>query len=446
MAAGRVNRAILRWCWAALGPDGAGPTDRELLEQYVACRDEAAFEGLLRRHGPIVLGVCRRVLRNQADAEDAYQATFLVLVRKAAAIRSGNVGSWLYGVAHNTALKALAMNRKRRTKEREAGSVSRTPTAEPGWCELRAVLDTELSRLPDKYRAPLVLCDLEGKTIKEAARQLGCPQGTAATRLARGRTLLARRLAKHGLIVSAGMVTATLAHGSALARVTRALAHTTIQAATRFAASRGAATVLISAKVAALTEGVLQAMFLNKLRSAICVLLILATIGLAASGLAHRTRAADPPQAKRLDHGTILPLDESHSPSAIRKQEDGNLEETVLALEKRIWEAYKTQDRAAFQSLLADDFQGVDKRGYPFDRAAALKYVSNFGVTEYELKDAKVILLTRNSALVTYEVHYKAHPTGAQKIIENTTSHRTAAWAQRDGKWWRVYVEDRVAQ
>ena len=122
MAAKRVNRVILPLCWAALGPDGASPTDRELLEQYVACWDEAAFVGLLRRHGPMVLGVCRRVLRNQADAEDAFQATFLVLVRKADAIRSANVGSWLYGVAHNTALKALAMNRKRRTKEREAGS------------------------------------------------------------------------------------------------------------------------------------------------------------------------------------------------------------------------------------------------------------------------------------------------------------------------------------
>src|SRR5262249_58559791 len=110
---------------------------------------------------------------------------------------------------------------------------------------------------------------------------------------------VARRLAKHGLIVSAGMVTATLAHGSALASVTRALVHTTIQAATRFAAARGAATVLISAKVVALTEGVLQAMFLNKLRSAICVLLILAALGLAASGLANRTQAEDPHQAEQ---------------------------------------------------------------------------------------------------------------------------------------------------
>jgi RNA polymerase sigma factor (sigma-70 family) len=434
MAADQVNRVILRLCWAALGPDGVSPTDRELLEQYVVCRNEAAFEALLRRHGPMVLGVCRRVLRNQADAEDTFQATFLVLVRKAAAIRSGNVGSWLYGVAHNTARKALAMNRKRRTKEREACSASPPRTAEPGGYELQALLDAELSRLPDRYRVPLVLCDLEGKTIKEAARQLGWPQGTVATRLARARALLARRLAKHGLIVSAGMVTAALAHGSALASVSRALIHTTIQAATRYAASRGAATVLISAKVVALTEGVLQAMFLKKLRSAIFVFLLLATMGLAAGGLAHRTQAADRREP--------LP------PSATRKQADNNLKETVLALEKRIWEAYKAQDRAAFQSLLADDFEGVspDHPGNAYDKAGELKYVSSFRVTEYELKDARVILLTPTSALVVYTIHYKVHPTGSQEITDDTTRHATAAWAQRKGKWWRVYVEDRVAQ
>jgi hypothetical protein len=138
--------------------------------------------------------------------------------------------------------------------------------------------------------------------------------------------------------------------------------------------------------------------------------------------LTHRIQAADHPK--------------SLSPSAIQKQDDGNLKETVPALEKRIWEGYKAQDRAAFQSLLADDFEGVNVRGYPFDKARELKYVSNFCITEYKLKDARVILLTR--ALMTYEVHYKVRPTGAQKTIENTTRHATAAWVQRSGKWWRV--------
>ena len=170
----------------------------------------------------------------------------------------------------------------------------------------------------------------------------------------------------------------------------------------------------------------------ERLPSAICVSLVLAAIGLAASGLAHRTQAADHP--------------ESLSPPAILGQHDSNLKETVLALEKRIFEAYKAQDRAAFQSLLADDFEGVNKQGNPFDKAGELRYVSRFGATEYELKDARVVLLTRDSALVTYEVRYKVHPTGSRTITEDTTSHRTAAWAQRNGKWWRIYVEDRLAQ
>src|SRR5216683_5726004 len=119
MATHAMNRVIWHLRRAALRQDGAGLTDSELLEQYVTRRDEAAFEALVRRHGPMVLGVCRRVLRNQADAEDAFQATFLVLVRRAASIRSrSTLSNWLYGVAHNTALKAKAMNSKRRTKER----------------------------------------------------------------------------------------------------------------------------------------------------------------------------------------------------------------------------------------------------------------------------------------------------------------------------------------
>jgi hypothetical protein len=304
--------------------------------------------------------------------------------------------------------------------------------AEPDlWRDLQAMLDKELSSLPDTYREVVVLCDLEGKTRKEVARQLRLPEGTVGSRLARARALLAKRLTQRGITLSGAALAAILSQKVGSAGVPALVASNTIKVASLLAAGQATAG-LISVKVAALREGVLQVMFLNKLRSAICVLLMLASIGLAASGLAHWTQAADPPE----------PL----SPSAIRKQDDNNLKETVLALERRIFEAYKAQDRAAFQSLLADDFWGVNLRGYRFDKASELRYVSNFCATEYELRDAKVILLTRNSALVTYEVHYKVRPTGAQKIIETITSHRTAAWVQRSGKWWRVYVEDRVGQ
>src|SRR5262249_11269762 len=152
------------------------------------------FEALMHRHGPMVFGVCRRILRNETDAEDAFQATFLVFVRQAASIRSRNtVSSWLYSVAHNTALKAKAMNHKRRVKERESGIVPKEESRAEVWQELQVLLDAELSKLLDKYRVPIVLCDLEGKTINEAARQLGWPQGTLATRLTRGRAQLAKR-------------------------------------------------------------------------------------------------------------------------------------------------------------------------------------------------------------------------------------------------------------
>src|SRR5262249_25373381 len=152
----------------------------QLLECFVSHREPAALETLVRRHGPMVWGVCRRVLHAQEDAEDAFQATFLVLLRKAPTIVPRQmVGNWLYGVAHQTALKARATRRRRRGREKQVTDMPEpavTDTQHEN--ELRAVLDEELSRLPDKYRVVLVLCELEGKTGKEAARQLVLPEGT----------------------------------------------------------------------------------------------------------------------------------------------------------------------------------------------------------------------------------------------------------------------------
>ena len=199
-----LRRVLLR--------DGAGLTDGQLLEDYISRRDEAAFAALVRRHGPMVWGVCRRVLRNHHDAEDAFQATFLVLVRKAASIASRELlANWLYGVAHQTALKARATAAKRKGRERQVTEMPEPAVTEQDlWRDLQPLLDEELSRLPDKYRVVIVLCDLEGKTRKEAARQLGCPEGTVAGRLARARTMLAKRLARRGLALSGGALAAVL--------------------------------------------------------------------------------------------------------------------------------------------------------------------------------------------------------------------------------------------
>ena len=162
-------------------------SDGQLLEGFVNRHEEAALAALVHRHGPMVWGACRRILGNHHDAEDAFQATFLVLVRKAASIAPKEmVGNWLYGVAHQTALKARATVAKRKKRECQVTTMPEASVTEQHiWCDLQPLLDQELSKLPDKYRGVILLCDLEGKTRKEAAKQIGCPEGTVATRLAR---------------------------------------------------------------------------------------------------------------------------------------------------------------------------------------------------------------------------------------------------------------------
>jgi RNA polymerase sigma factor (sigma-70 family) len=254
---------------SSLCQDKAILTDDELLESFIARRDGAAFEALVRQHGPMVLGVCRRVLRNEADAEDAFQATFLVLVRKAASIRPrAMVGNWLYGVAQSTALKARAMSVKRLAKEREAVAWTEPKDAAETRERLHALLDQELKTLPDRYRAAIVLCDLEGKSIKEAARQLGCPPGTVGTRLARGRSLLARRLSRHGPVLSSAGIAAAVPQNARGASVPPMLMSSTVKAALPFAGSPAAAADAVPAQVLSLTDGVLTSMLLTKLKVA----------------------------------------------------------------------------------------------------------------------------------------------------------------------------------
>ncbi len=291
MATSALQRVIGRLRTAALRDGGPGLTDGQLLGHFIERRDEAAVAALVRRHGPMVWGVCRRVLGDHHDAEDAFQATFLVLVRKAAAVLPRErVANWLYGVAHHTALKARAAAARRRARERQV-----TAMVEPGKVQvdtrddLQPLLDQELSRLPEKYRTPLVLCYLEGKTHKEAARQLGWPVGTLAGRLARARALLARRLGRRGLAVSGGALAAVLAQDAA-AGVPGTVAAATVKAASLYAA--GTAAGLVSAEVIALTEGVLKAMLLTKLKITTTVVLAFALTAAGAGVLGQATRAA----------------------------------------------------------------------------------------------------------------------------------------------------------
>src|SRR5262249_30397136 len=274
MAANRTNEVISQLRRTVLRQEGAGLTDGQLLEDYLSGRGEAALEALVRRHAPMVWGVGRRVLGNHHDAEDVFQAPFLILVRKAASIASPKLlANWLYGVAHQTALKARATAAKRRARERQVTQMPELAATEPDlWNDLQPLLDHELSRLPDKYRVAIILCDLEGRTRKEAARQLGVPEGTLAARVARSRVMLAKRLARHGLAVAGGGLGMMLAQKVASAAVPTLMVSNTVKAASLFAAGRTAAAGLISAKAAALTEGVLQTMLLDKLKVVVAVL------------------------------------------------------------------------------------------------------------------------------------------------------------------------------
>lgn len=271
----------------------AGSTDCQLLDAYIARRDASSFEAIVRRRGPMVLGVCLRILQNEADAEDAFQATFLVLVRKATTIRPRTMlGNWLYGVAQSTALKARAMRTKRSAKERWAAASIESQNNTESSDRLLALLDQELKALPDKYRAAIVLCDLSGASIKEAAQQLGCPPATVGTRLARGRRLLARRVSRRGLALSINMVAATVAQQASAATVPTRLLASTVEAARLYGPGRALATGAISARILALTEGALKNMLLTKLKIATACCLIVSVLAAGTSVLSYSAAAA----------------------------------------------------------------------------------------------------------------------------------------------------------
>src|SRR5438046_1160762 len=206
---------VIQHLMADVGPDGVGMTDGELLARFLRSRDETALAALVRRHAPMVWGVCRRLLHSRHDAEDAFQATFLVLVRKAAVVPRQAVANWLHGVARQTAVRLRATAAKRGRRETQVVTMPEPTVAEVRDADWQSVLDEELSRLPDHYRGVLVLCDLEGMTRKEAARQLAIPEGSVASRLARARAMLARRLTRRGIVFSGGSVAAVLSAGSA---------------------------------------------------------------------------------------------------------------------------------------------------------------------------------------------------------------------------------------
>jgi RNA polymerase sigma factor (sigma-70 family) len=274
----------------ALAHHGTEWTSGQLLGRYVSHRDDVAFEVLVRRHGPLVMGVCRRILRDAHDAEDAFQATFLVLARKAASIGDREkLSNWLYGVACLTARRAKVMNAKRRQRERPMAVLPEVERVEDrGARELQAMLDDALRRLPEKYRLPVLLCELEGKSHKEAARELGWPIGTLSGRLSRARALLAKRLARRGVV--AGATWAMAAH-EASASVAASLVAATVKTAN--------AGVKVPGAITTLAEGVLKTMLATKLKNALAaVLVVVALLGSGTVGFRKHFAAAASPDER----------------------------------------------------------------------------------------------------------------------------------------------------
>jgi RNA polymerase sigma factor (sigma-70 family) len=245
--------------------EAAGLTDGDLLERFLDRRDEAAFELLVRRYGSMVLGVCQRVLPNPQDAEDAFQATFLVLVRRAGVVPRQKVGSWLHEVACRTAWASRRLILRRRAIGQQVRELPH-PAAEPEEPreDLRLLLDQELSRLPEKYRLPLILCDLEGRPRRDVARQLRIPDGTLSNRLTTARQRLARQLGRRGLAVSGGAFASLL--------VPDALVACVVSTAQGAAAPPALVSLL---PIASLTRGGLQSMWLSRLKIALALVPLL---------------------------------------------------------------------------------------------------------------------------------------------------------------------------
>jgi RNA polymerase sigma factor (sigma-70 family) len=399
----------------------AGLNDGELLARFIEQRDEAAVTALVRRHGPMVWGVCRRMLRNEHDAEDAFQATFLVLIRKAESIRQRDtVGNWLFGVAQQTARKARGSETRRRTRELPMTPLPerQIPEQKSGH-ELEAALHLELSRLPERYRIAIVLCELEGKTRKEAARQLGLPEGTVAGHLTRGRAILARRLARHGLSVSSAALPAALAENAFAAPAPSSVVSSTIKAATLVAAGQTIVAVS-SVQVATLTEGVLNAMFVNKLKVAVGVCLV-ASLVLLGGVFGFRTSAAD----------------KNPPPPAPQKTED-RLADTLILLDKQWWEAASTNDVDTLGKILADDWVGDDR-----NKATILEVYRHARYLEVNLlTERRVVRIDPHTAMMSYELNWRAEDKRNVLTPQSAGHDRVIhCWVQRDGGWFVKYTE-----
>jgi RNA polymerase sigma factor (sigma-70 family) len=320
MAAAQLGAVLQHIRTLAADPKVSEQTDGALLRAFLGHNDQAAFEALLRRHGPMVLSDCRRSLGNVHDAEEALQATFLVLARQASSIRKQeSLAGWLHGVAYRMANHAKRAAARRRGHEaRVSPTQPQDPALCAAWQELQVLLDEEIQGLPETLRAPFVLCCLENKSSAEAAGQLGVKEATLRMRLSRGRKLLRERLTRRGVALAAALGAVALGTDVASAAVPGSVVVSTAKAATSIAAGQAAAAGLVPPNVAALTEGMLKAMVATKRKIAAVVLLVLLLVGTGTGTLAvlRCSGAAPPPLTPQASQGAAPEASKKEQPQA----------------------------------------------------------------------------------------------------------------------------------
>jgi RNA polymerase sigma factor (sigma-70 family) len=398
-------------------------TDKELLRRFVAWNDESAFRVIAERHGPMVLSVCRRALKCPHDAEDAFQATFLVLSNRAASIRdSASLGGWLHGVAARIALK-IRRGRARQFRREQAVARPATGTAEHlTWAEFKSALDEELLRLPEQLRTVLVHCYLEGRTRDEAADHLGLTRSAVHGRLERARRLLAERLRKRGLALSTAVLPVALCPPELLATVR----------ASALVRDSGS----VAPRVQSLANEVLKGTIMTKTKWATAALICMTTL---AVGVGYTTAQPRTGDGKDTVNPHVPVVTKSGRPKG--SDDSDNLKNTLLALDKHMWEAGAMGDWKERQKFFADDMVSISVVG-KYGKADAALADQRTRTTDWTVRDAEIVRVSPDVAMLSYVYDCKVlSPDG--KVLETRKDYRVVyTWAYRNGGWVIVFGHD----
>jgi RNA polymerase sigma factor (sigma-70 family) len=433
--------AELARCLRRLVTTADAETDADLLTRFITERDATAFAALVGRYGPMVLAVCQRVLRHRQDAEDAFQATFLVLARRAEAVKPRSLlGNWLYGVAYRTAVGCRRVALARRTREAKVAlvRVDDRPPDDGTLTELRAALDRELSALPAVYRASVVACDLEGLSRREAANRLGWTEGTLSSRLARARALLARRLAHYALTVPVaglGVVAGPVSVGAELAEPT-----------VRLGTLLAVGDAVVAAPVAELVEATMKTMVLAKFKALAaalvvgCAVTLTAVAGWTADERVAPVRAGEeqPKEPKVPDPPLWVGPKSDKERIAELERERAVLLKLLAELQARLEKAEQRPDVAAKAEKGADE-----KKADGRDRPRIAMFNMNAVMRDFAQAKYQVWLLNKKRAELSKQlVAWRDEHRNLQAALRDKPDHPKKVEMTQDMAYLARKIED----